>query len=563
MSRDALRPPARAPHAALPPRLADTVRIEPAANGGHWLVSIDGVPVSRASSTVAATLSAMDGAAAVDDLRRRFAPDQEPEAFAALVERFRRAGLLEGSPRRPAGRVTYRPPLTIQLATLRAPLLFDRLHRLLRPLLRRWLVWPLAAIVVLGGVALLWQAETAARALTSPLPLADLGLVAAVMIAATLAHEAAHGLTLSHAGARPRRAGVMLLYLGPAFFVDVTDAWRLPSRASRVVVALAGPAVHAALGGAAALGALAVPDSDLRRALLVVACTCVTVVVVNLVPFVRFDGYLALMSALDEPRLRARAMGDAADALRRVLFGGPAGPRSFPRRWSVPFGVLSALVPTVIVGFAVERAVRALAGTGPVGAFLVLALQSFVVVAVGVRVARWLVACWRRGAGRFRFVLLAAFLTAAALGAAASVPVDDVRTTGFVVADDRVLLVSTDDSPASLPVADGSPVDLSTSGILSAHVATGTAWATAPRRRAVPLSAFSPLEVSGVDVDAVVIGAVDVAESSELPVAGRASLRLGSRSALEAAWTTHVVEPASVLLSFLSPPDTDTKETRR
>ncbi|MBB3156857.1 putative peptide zinc metalloprotease protein [Microbacterium proteolyticum] len=563
MSRDVLPPHAPAPHAAVPPRLADTVRIEPAADGGHWLVSVDGVPVSRASSTVAATLRAMDGAAAVDDLRRRFAPDQEPEAFAALVERFRRAGLLEGAQRRPAGRLTYRPPLTIQLATLRAPLLFDRLLRLLRPLLRRWLVWPLAAVVVLGVVALLWQAETAARALTAPLPLVDVVLVAAVMIAATVAHEAAHGVTLSHAGARPRRAGVILLYLGPAFFVDVTDAWRLPSRASRVAVALAGPAVHAVLGGAAALGALAVPDSDLRRALLVVACTCGTVVVVNLVPFVRFDGYVALMSALDEPRLRARTMDDAADALRRVLFGGSAVSRAFPRRWSVPFGVLSALVPAVIVWLAVERTVRALAGTGPVGAFLVLALQAFVVIAVGVRVARWLAACWRRGRGRVRFVLLAASVTAVALGAAAFTPVDDVRTTGFVVVDDRVLLVSTAGSPAPLPVADGTPVDLSTSGILSAQVATGTARATALRPRAAPLSAFSPVEVSGVDVDAVAIGAVDVAESAELPAAGRASLRIGSRSALEAAWTTHVVEPASVLLSFLRPPDTDTKETRQ
>ncbi len=547
------------------PRLADAVSFEPSADGASWLVSVDGVPVSRASDAVAAALRAMDGVATLDDVRRRFAPDQTPEAFGALVERFRRAGLLRGAERRTAGRVTYRPPLTVQFATLRAPVLFARLHRVLRPFLRRVLLWPLAVLVLAGVVALVAQAPMAAAALTSPLPLDDLVLIAVVLVCATVAHEAAHGVTLTHGGARPRRAGFMLLYLGPAFFVDVTDAWRLPSRAARVAVALAGPAVHAVLAGAAALAALVVTDADLRRTLLVLACACATVVAVNLVPFVRFDGYIALMSALDEPNLRARTMADAAEGLRRLLFGGERSARALDRWWSVPFGILSVVVPTVIVWLAIERAIRALAGTGPVGAFLVLALQAVIVIAVGTDVARWVARCWSRRRGRARFLALSGALLGASVALAALVPVDDVRTMGFATTDDGVTLVvpAGATGEGAVAIAGGRSVDLSSSGILAdAHLVAGRTHATSLREATVPLTAFSPVALDDVAVDALVVGRVDVPAGTTLPSAGRAGVHLGTRSLLEAVWAAHVAVPASLLVASLVPPSPDSKEDR-
>ncbi|MDQ1074110.1 MULTISPECIES: daptide biosynthesis intramembrane metalloprotease [Microbacterium] len=556
MLRDAFAP------ADAPPRLADAVCIEPAAGGEHWLVSVDGVPVSRASSAVAATLRAMDGRTSLDELRRRFAPDQTREEFAALADRFRRAGLLQGSERRTAGRIVYRPPLTIQFATLRAPRLFDRLHWLVRPLLRGWARWPLAALIAGGLGALGLQAADAVAALTSPLPLLDVLVVALVLIAATFVHEGAHGVALTHGGGRPRRAGAMLLYLGPAFFVDVTDAWRLPSRASRVAVALAGPAVHVAIAAVAALGALFAPDPDVRRALLVVSCACLAVVALNLIPFVRFDGYIALMSALDEPNLRSRTMADAAASLRRLLFGGPPAPRALARWWSVPFGILSALVPTVLVVVAIERALHALSGTGAVGAFVVLALPAAVAVAVGVVVARWLAAGWTRGRGRARFVLVSTVVVAAVLGIAGAIPVDSTRTLGFTVADNRVELLAPVGATEPDVLSGGEAVDLTTSGILAdLVVARGVARPTAQRASSAPLTAFSPVEVRGVEVPARVIGTVDVSAPG-LPASGRAIVHLGPRSLLATVWSSHIVEPASVLFSPLVPPTSDTKESR-
>lgn len=538
------------PHNAAPPRLSASVRLERAGGPDSWLVTVDGVPVSRASVATTELLRAMDGATSVAELHRRFAPEQPTGAFADLIDRFRHAGLLEGSERPLAGRMTYRPPLTIQFATLRAPELFEVLHRVLRPVLGRWVPWGAAVCVVLGGAALIMQASGAITALTSPLPMVDVLIVAVVLVAATFAHEAAHGVMLTSAGARPRRAGVMLLYLGPAFFVDVTDAWRLPSRRLRVAVALAGPAVHAVMGGAAALAALFTTDPDVRRTLLVLSCACAAVVLVNLVPFVRFDGYIALMSAVDEPNLRARTMADAGATVRWLLFGTEPPPRALARWWSVPFGLLSVAVPTTLVWFALERAVRALSGTGALGAFLALALQVVVLVAVGVPVARWLAASVRQGRRRLRGLVMGATLLAAIITAAAVVPVADARAAGFLLVDGRPVLVVPADGSAAVPVTAGTPVELMTSGILGdARVAVGTVRPQTSWTLSVPISAFTPLAATGVRVEATAVGVVDVAAGDALPSAGRASVQLGTRSLLSQVWSSHVTGPLSTLLT--------------
>ena len=65
----------------------------------------------------------------------------------------------------------------------------------------------LAALIIGGLVVLGLQAADAVAALTSPLRLLDVVIVALVLVFATFVHEAAHGVTLTHSGGRPRRAG--------------------------------------------------------------------------------------------------------------------------------------------------------------------------------------------------------------------------------------------------------------------------------------------------------------------------------------------------------------------
>ncbi|PRB11784.1 daptide biosynthesis intramembrane metalloprotease [Microbacterium sp. MYb62] len=532
------------------PLLASGVTFEETADEAAWIAMRHGVPSSRVSTTVVELLTAMDGETALRDLHRRFAASESSESFLRLVQRFRASGLLDGDTKLPPGRLTYRPPFTLQVATLRAPGIFRRLDRLIVPFSRRASLVSGAVLLCAGLLAATVQARDLRDVLTVPVPLVSLiGLVAALSLI-TVLHESAHGLTLTRFGGRPRRAGIMLFYLTPAFFVDVTDGWRLPDRRQRAAVALAGPAVHAVVAALALIVALVLPLPEIQHALLLLAVSCVAIVLINLIPFVRFDGYIALMSALDEPNLRVRTIHDGGTFLTRFLFGGRRMSRSLDAWWSVPFGLASLIAPVVLVSFAVARANRVLAGGGPVLGLLVVALESVVVLVGVVLLARALHRVLRSGVSRLRFVAVSAAVVASIAVAGAVIPVPVTATLGFVTRGDRVLLVHGGEG-AEADVPGGAPVVLLSSGILAnEEVGGGTAWPQRPEPTTVPLDALFPVTAEGVTVPAVAVAEVDVSpESGSVPSTGQARIEIGERNLWQMLWATGVTLPLSTLQS--------------
>ncbi len=538
------------------PSLASGVAFEEGADDRAWIATIHGVPSSRVSRSVADLLSAMNGETALRDLHLRFAASESLEDFLDLAERFRASGLLRGDAILPPGRLTYRPPFTLQIATLRAPALFRRVDHVIVRLPARVVL--ASVVVLLGGglVAAIVQARDLLSVLTTPMPLTGLLILIAVLSLATLLHEAAHGLTLARFGGSPRRAGFMLFYLTPAFFVDVTDGWRLPKRSQRVAIALAGPAVHAVIAAVALIAALALPQPETDRAMLLLALSCIAVVIVNLIPFVRFDGYIALMSALDEPNLRGRAIRDASNFLTRFLFGGRRIGRALDTAWSVPFGLASLAAPVVMVVFAVARTAQALAGGGPVLGLLVVALEA-VVVLVGVALlAKALRRVLRSGVSRLRFVCVGAVVVASIVTAGALIRVPVTDTLGFSVDGGRVMLLRAGagagagagaDTEAEVPA--GAPVVLMSSGIVAnVPVGEGTARPLPPTPTTVPLDALFPVTADGVAIPAVVVAEVLVAGKSDgLPPTGQARVELGETDLWQALWARGVMLPLTAL----------------
>ncbi|AVL97919.1 daptide biosynthesis intramembrane metalloprotease [Microbacterium paraoxydans] len=531
------------------PSLAAGVAFEPTAEGSGWLATVQGVPTARLSRAVVDLLTAMDGRTPVSALQTRFAPGETDESVLRLMERFRDNGLLDGGASRLPGRVTYRPPFTVQFATLRASALFARLDRVVVPVPRRAVLAVVAAVVGAGIVGAALHPGELGAVLARPVPLAGFALVVVALGLATLVHETAHGLTLTRLGGRPRRAGFMLLYLTPAFFVDVTDGWRLPDRRHRVAIALAGPAVHATVAAVAMLAALALPSAAARETLLLLAISCTVVVLVNLIPFVRFDGYLALMSALDEPNLRRRSIRDGAGFLARLVFGAPRQPRALERWWSVPFGLCCLAAPVVMVLFAVVRTAQLLDGGGLAASLFVLALEAVVVVAGVVLLVRALLRVWRSGASRFRLVGVTAALAAGIVAAGILVPVPTAAVLGFSVDDDRVVLVQGGRDPGAR-IPDGAPVVLSTRGILaSEYLGEGTIRTRPATETEVPIEALFPVRMPEASVPATAVAEVEVTgERGALPAAGQARVDLGTTPLWQALWAT-VASPLTALTS--------------
>lgn len=530
------------------PRLASGVVFEGSADDAAWIAMLHGVPSSRVSPTVVELLTAMNGETALHDLHQRFAASDSWASFLQLVQRFRASGLLEGNTKLPPGRVTYRPPFTVQLATLRAPGIFGRLDRLILPLPRRVALMCGAALLSLGFVAAILQAGELLSVLTTPIPLAGVVSLLAVLSFLTLLHEGAHGLTLTRFGGKPRRAGIMLFYLTPAFFVDVTDGWRLPHRRQRVAVALAGPAVHALVAAAALVAALALSEPVVNQTLLLLAVSCSGIVLVNLIPFVRFDGYIALMSALDEPNLRGRTIRDGANFLTRFLFGGQRMKRNLDTWWSVPFGLASLVAPVILVVFVVARAVRALAGGGPILGLLVVALEAGVVLVGVVLLTRALYRVVRSGVSRLRFVLVGGALVAGIVIAGALLPMPLTATFGFFTDGDRVVLLHAGEE-VDADVPEGARVVLMSSGILAnEQVGEGRVLPRRAEPLKVPLDALFPVKADGLMISAVIVAGVDVsAGGGSLPATGQARVDLGTRNLWQTLWATGVLAPLSAL----------------
>jgi len=392
-----------------------------------------GLIVDGADLAASAAVGAAGGTAGAPQGGRRLLP-----FLPALPVPARRA------PRSPQQqrRLVYRPPLSVQF-TITDP---SRLLGRMRPTLRR-LTGPAAcglylAVIVVGLCALASQASSLRQVVGHPLGLGQYGIVLGGLLLVTGIHEMGHAAVLAAHGGRPRRLGIMLFYLTPAFFCDISDGWRLRQPCHRVAIALAGVAVQWVCAGLAAVVSLALPAGDTHDAVVGLAVACYAYGIINLVPFVKFDGYIALMSHLDLPHLRRKSMTDARRATARVLFGGTYQ-RELPSRlwWSVPFGVLCALFPLYLVGYAVQSWLAGLVAMGPVGGLVSLVLVTAMAFLL-VRSARNLVTEARAGGATVASIVLVSGLLAGLLAAAAmSVSVPSTVRAGYCVEHGRVLLV--------------------------------------------------------------------------------------------------------------------------
>ena len=136
-----------------------------------------------------------------------------------------------------------------------------------------------------------------------------LGLVILIVaqFVAVFLHELAHALTVKHYRREVRRAGIMIYFGMPAFFVDTTDMW-LEGKRARLAVTWAGPYSGLILAGLVTLAMVAWPALPLNPLLFKFAFTCYILVFINLNPLLELDGYYLLMDWLQISQLRRKSM---------------------------------------------------------------------------------------------------------------------------------------------------------------------------------------------------------------------------------------------------------------
>jgi len=147
-------------------------------------------------------------------------------------------------------------------------------------------------------------------------------------------HETAHGLTCKHYGGEVHSMGLMFLYLTPAFFVDVTETWISATKLQRLATIMAGIWIEMVICGFAMIvWTNTAPGGFLHDfTYKVILITGVAVVVMNLNPLLKLDGYYFLAEWIGVPDLKERSTAFVIAWFQSFFLRLPVDVPAIPRR---------------------------------------------------------------------------------------------------------------------------------------------------------------------------------------------------------------------------------------
>ncbi|MBF0434176.1 MAG: biotin/lipoyl-binding protein [Magnetococcales bacterium] len=186
--------------------------------------------------------------------------------------------------------------------------------------------------LLLGGFLTLRQWDAFVGSLNGMTTPAGVATLFVTLLSAKLVHELGHALVAKRLGCRIPAMGVAFLVMWPLLYTDTNETWRLTRKKDRFKVALAGVAAESLLAIWALLAWALVEEGPWRGALFsLVAVVWTGTLLLNINPFMRFDGYFMLSDALDMPNLHERSFAMGKWFIRKVLLGATLPP---PERWS-------------------------------------------------------------------------------------------------------------------------------------------------------------------------------------------------------------------------------------
>ena len=176
--------------------------------------------------------------------------------------------------------------------------------------------------LLLGLFLLGRQWDSFTESVVSPFGLDTIALWGIALGLVKICHEFGHGLTAKRLGCRVPTMGVALIVLWPVLYTDLNEAWKLERNGSRLAIAVAGIATELGIAAwATLLWSFMSPGAWRDTVALIAAISWLSSLLINLSPFMRFDGYFVLVDWLGMPNLHARSFALARWYLRRVLFG--------------------------------------------------------------------------------------------------------------------------------------------------------------------------------------------------------------------------------------------------
>jgi len=184
--------------------------------------------------------------------------------------------------------------------------------------------WFFIAVAVLGSIGILltlrqWPVFTGE--ITQALQDGQYHLFILALIFAKVIHELGHAYSSHYFGCRVPNMGVAIMVFWPVLYTETSESWKLADKRQRMLISSAGVIAELSLALLATFLWLFFPEGALRTALILLAAvTWLSTLLVNLNPFMRFDGYYLFSDLISMPNLQERAFRLARWRLREALF---------------------------------------------------------------------------------------------------------------------------------------------------------------------------------------------------------------------------------------------------
>jgi putative peptide zinc metalloprotease protein len=251
--------------------------------------------------------------------------------------------------------------LFIKLKAFNPEKLLDVLIKIARPFFHPIAVAGMIVLVIAGfGV---WSANMSHFSLR----LAEIFSVPSLLVIflsfATIIfiHEFAHALTCRYFGGQVSEIGFLLLFFQICFYANLSDSWLFPRKSQRMAVIWAGVFFQMVLFALAVFGwRLTVIGTPVNQFLWLTANVCLIMLLFNINPLIKLDGYYFLSELIDVPNLRAKSFAWLKNRIKRQI-GLDVKPFESSRRerriffWYVLFASLFSALLIGYIAFLVQR----------------------------------------------------------------------------------------------------------------------------------------------------------------------------------------------------------------
>jgi putative peptide zinc metalloprotease protein len=244
-------------------------------------------------------------------------------------------------------------------------------------------VFSVMALIFISGWSEIWR-DTVRYYTFSDKSAADLAEFWLLFCGLGYFHECAHGLTCKHFGGAVHSMGFMLVYLSPAFFCDVGEVYVYGGKWPRIAAIVAGIWVELMFCSVASIiwwGTPAgIPIHDFAYKIMLI--TGVAVVLMNLNPLIKLDGYYFFGELIGMPTLKEDSTAFVSSWVKRNVLRLPVEvPYLRPRRrlFFVIYAILSGFYSYFILFAVVRFAYNIFSRFSPQWAFLPASVLAFLI----------------------------------------------------------------------------------------------------------------------------------------------------------------------------------------